>query len=161
MEWLTEGSQDVSELVSACSAWAGSCHGRLWDCRGPGSCVCLLVSEARSWVWCWPSAERSCVPGSLAAGPWGVSWLVRWFADGQGWASAQVIMRLVLVHRWMRLVLVSWWAGLGPRVTVGSRGLKTAGLLVGGALSPPSWFSELRCPGTGADRPVGRTRSWC
>ena len=72
-----------------------------------------------------------------------------------------MIVRLVLAHRWMRLVLVSWWAGLVPRVTVSSRGLKTAGLLVGGAVSPPSWFSGLRCPGTGADRLVGRTRFWC
>lgn len=99
-------------------------------------------------------------PGISGCRALGVLWLVRWFADGQGWASAQVIMKLVLAHWWMRLVLVSWWAGLGPRVTVGSRSLKTAGLLVGGAVSPPSWFSEL-CPGTGADRLVGRTRSWC
>ena len=30
-----------------------------------------------------------------------------------------------------------WWTGLGPKVAVGSGGLKAADLLMGGAVSPP------------------------
>ena len=54
-----------------------------------------------------------------------------------------------------------WWTGLGPGAAVGSRGLKEAHLLVGGALSLPSQLLGLRYPSTGACRLVGEARSWC
>ena len=134
---LVEGGGRTQGSWGMCwpaGGWAGSCHGRLQGCSGPG-----LVSSD------WGPRNLSCVCSLVGgAGCWGF------------WLQGPEYCRLGPVYQCLG-VGPAPSSGPSAGAAVGS----AACLLVGGAVSPPGLLLGVRHVSSGIDRLVVRSGSWC